>query len=316
QALTLKPDHAEAHAHVGSVLQAQGQLEAAVAAYRQALSLRPGSAETHNNLGNTLQAQGKLDDAVAAYACALALKPGYAEAHGNLGNVLKAQGRLEDAVASYQRALALKPDYAQAHNNLGIVLLEQESLDEAVASFGRALALKPDDADARLGLAIAAIPLMPRTVEESTAAVEAFSRSLEELTSWSQAHPGMLGRSAGRNQPFYLTYRPSDVSGVLARYGDLVSTEAAEYWQRNTAASPAAWHEATTTGSPVTPAMGQPMTPAITPRTTPTMGAPDAGRPRVGQRIRMVIVSGQVRRHPAWDVILRGIVAHLDRLQF
>ena len=350
QALTLKPDHAEAHAHVGSVLQAQGQLEAAVAAYRQALSLRPGSAETHNNLGNTLQAQGKLDDAVAAYACALALKPGYAEAHGNLGNVLKAQGRLEDAVASYRHSLALKPDYAQAHNNLGIVLLEQESLDEAVASFGRALALKPDyveaqthlghalkeqghpeeaqaayrralalnpdDADARLGLAIAAIPLMPRTVEESTAAVEAFSRSLEELTSWSQAHPGMLGRSAGRNQPFYLTYRPSDVSGVLARYGDLVSTEAAEYWQRNTAASPAAWHEATTTGSPVTPAMGQPMTPAIAPRTTPTMGAPDAGRPRVGQRIRMVIVSGQVRRHPAWDVILRGIVAHLDRRQF
>ena len=316
QALTLKPDHAEAYAHVGSVLQAQGQLEAAVAAYRQALTLKPGSAETHNNLGNTLQAQGKLDDAVAAYACALALKPGYAEAHGNLGNVLKAQGRLEDAVASYRRALALKPDYAQAHNNLGIVLLERESLDEAVASFGRALALKPDyvdaqthlghalkeqghpeeaqaayrralalnpdDADARLGLAIAAIPLMPRTVEESTAAVEAFSRSLEELTSWSQAHPGMLGRSAGRNQPFYLTYRPSDVSGVLARYGDLVSTEAAEYWQRNTAASPAARHEATTTG----------------------------------QRIRMVIVSGQVRRHPAWDVILRGIVAHLDRRQF
>jgi len=344
RALTLKPDHAEAHAHVGSVLQAQGQHDAAVAAYRQALSLKPGSAETHNNLGNTLQAQGKLGEAVAAYACALALKPGYAEAHGNLGNVLKAQGRLEDAVASYRHSLALKPDYAQAHNNLGIVLLEQESLEEAIASFGRALALKPDyveaqihlghalkeqgqpeeaqaayrralvlnpdDADARLGLAIAAIPLMPRTVEESTAAIDAFSRSLEELTAWSRAHRGMLGRSVGRNQPFYLTYRPRDVSGVLARYGDLMSTEAADYWQGSGGASPAPRLEA----GAARPGTGTPVT--AHPGAQAEAARPAAGQPHTSHRIRMVIVSGQVRRHPAWDVILRGIVAHLDRRQF
>jgi protein O-GlcNAc transferase len=340
RALTLKPDHAEAHANLGSALQAQGQLEAAAAAYRQALSLKPGSAETHNNLGNTLQAQGKLDEAVAAYARALALKPGYAEAHGNLANVLKAQGRLEDAVASYRRALALKPDYAQAHNNLGIVLLEQESLDEAVASFGRALTLKPDyveaqthlghalkeqgqpeeaqaayrralalnsdDGDARLGLAIAAIPLMPRTVEESTGAVDAFSRSLDELTKWSHAHRGKLGRSVGRNQPFYLTYRPRDVSGVLARYGDLMSTEAADYWQSNKSTSPAPRLDARMGQSD----MRQPDT------VQPDAGRSAMGRPDTGQRIRMVIVSGQVRHHPAWDVILRGILTHLDRRQF
>jgi protein O-GlcNAc transferase len=314
RALTLKPESAEAHANLGSALYAQGRLEPAAAAYRQSLLLKPGSAETYNNLGNTLQAQGKLDEAVAAYARALELKPQYAEAHGNLGNVSKAQGRLEDAVASYRRALALKPDYAQAHNNLGIVLLEQESLDEAVAAFARALELKPDyveaqthlghalkeqgrpgeaqaayrralalnpdDADARLGLALAAIPLMPSTVEESAAAVDTFSRSLGELMTWSQAHRGMLGRSVGRNQPFYLAYRPRDVSGVLARYGDLMSTEATDYWQGN------------------------------------TVGQPATGRRTIGARIRMVIVSGQVRRHPAWDVILRGIIAHRDRRQF
>lgn len=354
RALTLKPDHAEAHANLGSTLQAQGQLEAAATAYRKALALRPGSAETHNNLGNTLQAHGKFDEAVAAYTRALALKPTYAEAHGNLGNVLKAQGRLEDAVASYRRALALKPDYPQAHNNLGIVLLEQESLDEAVASFdralalkpdyveaqthlghalkeqghpekaqaayGRALALNPDDPDARLGLAIAAIPLMPRTLEESTGAIEAFSRSLQELAMWSQAHPGMLGRSVGRNQPFYLPYRPGDVSGVLARYGDLVCTEAERYWQSNTSASAARPRDARidrpdTSQLPIgqpagLSAMGGPA------RGRRAMGQPEMGQPAMGQRIRMVIVSGQVRRHPAWDVILRGIIAHLDRSQF
>jgi predicted O-linked N-acetylglucosamine transferase (SPINDLY family) len=350
RALTLKPDHAEAHANLGSALQGQGQLESAAAAYRQALSLKPGSAETHNNLGNTLQAQGKLDEAVAAYARALALRPAYAEAHGNLGNVLKAQGLLEDAVASYRRALALKPDYAQAHNNLGIVLLEQESLDEAVASFGRALALKPDyveaqthlghalkeqglpeeaqaayrralalnpdDPDARLGLAIAAIPLMPRTAEESTAAVDAFSRALGELTTWSRAHRGILGRSVGRNQPFYLAYRPRDVSSVLARYGDLMSTEAADYRQGNSGTSPAPRREARMDQPAVSrPSMGQPNMGQPN-MGQPNMGQPNMGQPNMGQRIRMVIVSGQVRRHPAWDMILRGIIAHLDRRQF
>lgn len=328
QALTLKPDHAEAHGNLGSTLQAQGRLDAAAAAYRQALALKPYSAKIHNNLGNTLQAQGKWDEAIASYARALTVEPDYAEAHGNLGNVLKGQGRLEDAVASYRRALGLKPDYAQTHNNLGIVLLEQGVLDDAAASFCRALALEPgyveahthlghvlkeqgkpeeaqaayrralaldpDDADARLGLAIAAIPLMPGSIAESVAAADAFSRSLSELTDWSQAHRGKLGGSVGRNQPFYLAYRPTDVTDVLARYGDLLSAEAAAYWAGNLGTAPAAVRE-----------------PQMARRES---GKPDAGRPP--QRIRMVMVSGQVRHHPAWDVVLRGIVAHLDRQLF
>jgi protein O-GlcNAc transferase len=327
RALTLKPDHAEAHANLGSTLQAQGQLDAAAAAFQRSLALKPGSAETHNNLGNTLQALGRLDEAAAAYGQALAVRPSYAEALGNLGNVLKAQGRLDEAVAAYRRALALKPDHAQAHHNLGIVLLEQGLLEEAVASFAhtlalkpdyveahthlghalkeqgkpeeaqaayhRALALQPDDADARLGLAIAAIPLMPRDSAESRAAIESFSRSLAELTSWSRAHPGKLGGSVGRNQPFYLAYRPGDVTQVLTRYGDLVSAEAATYWR----------------GDPNMVALLG----AVGGRAA--MGGA-AGQPAMGQRIRLAIVSGQVRRHPAWDVVLRGIVAHLDRRQF
>lgn len=341
-ALALRPEHAEAHSNLGSVLQAQGRLDAAAAAYRQALALKPGSAETHNNLGNTLQAQGKRDEAMASYARALTIKPSYAEAHGNLGNVLKAQGRLEDAVASYRRALGLKPDYAQIHNNLGIVLLEQEALEDAAASFSRALALKPDyvearthlahalreqgkpeeaqaayrwalaldsdDPDARLGLAMAAIPLMPRTIAESNGAADAFSQSLSELTAWSQTHHGKLGRSVGRNQPFYLAYRPTDVTGVLARYGDLLSAEAAAYWGSHVSMA--------NMGQPGTgeSSMGQPAM-----RQRNDMGPSDIGRRSVsgpGQQIRMVIVSGQVRQHPAWDVVLRGIIAHLDRQQF
>src|SRR6185437_3227592 len=183
------------------------------------------------------------------------------------------------------------PDYVEAHTHLGHALKEQGKAEEAQVAYRHALALDPNDADARLGLAIAAIPLMPHDVAESAATPEAFSHSLAELTSWSEAHRGRLGRSVGRNQPFYLAYRPGDVTGVLARYGDLVSAEAAAYWQSH--------------------ACQPEMRPSYTDQ-------PHAGQPHMSraQRIRMVIVSGHVRRrHPAWDVILRGIIAHLDRRQ-
>jgi predicted O-linked N-acetylglucosamine transferase (SPINDLY family) len=166
------------------------------------------------------------------------------------------------------------PDHAEAHSHLGNALKEQGKLHEALASYRRAVALKPDYAEARLGLAIAAIPLFADSVPASIGATEKFTRSLDELTAWSNANPGALGGSVGSTQPFYLAYRPGDVGAALSSYGDLVAAAATAHWQ---------------------------------PR-------PAVQRPR--DRIRLLVVSGQVRRHPVWDVVLRGIISHLDRRRF
>jgi protein O-GlcNAc transferase len=312
QALAHKPDHAGALFNLGLVLQLQDKLEEAAASYRRALSLKPDYAEAHGNLGNTLQAQGRLEEAVASYGLALRYKPNYAEAYSNLGNVLMAQGKYSEAAASHARALTHKTDYAEAHNNLGLVLMEQGDVDaavasyrrtlthkpaypeahtnlanalreqgrpaEAAASYQRALVLEPNNTEARLGAATAMIPVFADTVADSMTAIEKFARSLEELTAWSSANPGKLGKSVGVSQPFYLAYRPADVTALLSRYGDLVCAEAAAYWQTRIAES-----------GTVRP-------------------------PR--ERIRIAVVSGQVRQHPVWDVLLRGIVAHLDRQRF
>jgi protein O-GlcNAc transferase len=311
-ALSHKPDYAAAHYNLGVTRQAQGRLEEAAVSYTRALSLKPDYAEAHSNLGNTLQAQGRLEEAVASYAHALRHKPDYADAHGNLGNVLKAQGRLDEAVACYGRALTHEPDYAEAHSNLGLVLLEQGRLDEAVAAcerallhkpdyaeahnnlgnalkelgkmneavacYERALALKPDYADARLGLAIAMIPIFADGVPESIEAGERFARSIDDLEAWSSANPAKLGRSAGSSQPFYLAYRPWNVSALLTRYGGLLCEAAEGHWRRKI-------HDDRTDRQP-------------------------------RARIRMVVVSGQVRQHPVWEMILRGLIAHMDRRRF
>jgi len=278
RALSHKPDHASAHNNLGNILQAQGKLDAAAASYGRALALKPGFVEAHSNLGNICKAQGKLDEAVASYRRALTYKPDYVEVLNNLGLALLDQGKVSDAVASYEQALVHKPDYAEAHNNLGNALKEQGRLDAAAASYARALSLEPDYAEARLGLALASIPVFTDSVAASIQVPEKFARSLDELTAWNAANPGRLGKAAGADQPFYLAYRPADVTGLLGRYGDLVSAAAAIHWRA---------------------AVGD----GLSARTSRS-------------RIRMVIVSGQVRQHPVWDVILRGIIAHVDRERF
>jgi protein O-GlcNAc transferase len=311
-ALSLKPDNVAAHYNLGVALQAQGKLPEAAAAYRRALSHKPDHAEAYTNLGNVLQAQGKPDEALAAYSRALSHKPDLAEAHGNFGNVLKSQGRRDEALTAYARALTLKPDYAETHNNVANVLLEQEQLDDAVAAYRRALKLRPDYAeayiglghalkeqgksdeavsayrqalvlnpdcaDARLALAMAAIPIFAASVADSVGAAEKFSRSLDDLTAWSNRHPEKMGKSVGSNQPFYLPYRPFDVRALLSRYGDLACAAAAAHWRRETAP-------------------GRTLRP-----------------PR--DRLRLAVVSGQVRQHPVWEIVLRGLIAHMDRRRF
>jgi protein O-GlcNAc transferase len=278
RALSYKPDYAEALGNLGNTLRAQGKLEEAAACYARALTHKPDYAEVHSNLGNVLMARGDYAAAAAAHGRALTHKPDYAEAHNNLGLVLLEQGDLDAAAASYRRALSHKPAYAEAHINLGNALREQGEAGQAAASYRRALALDGDNAAARLGLATATIPVFTDSVAESSAVAETFASSLMELTDWSRGNPGMLGKSVGGSQPFYLAYRPYDVTALLSRYGDLICAEAAAYWRAGVV-------------------------------------APETARP-LRERIRIVIVSGQVRQHPVWDISLRGIVAHLDRRRF
>jgi len=277
QALSLKPDHLQALINLGNMLQAEGKLEEASAAFRRALSLKPNYAGAHNNLGSILKLQGKLQDAATSFGRALALKADFAEAHYNLGIVLLEQGKLEEAEASCRRALSCKSDYADAFQTLGIILLEQGKTEEATAAYRQALTLRPDYPEARLGLAIGAIPVMTNSVEESIGATAGFSRALDELAAWSQANPQKLGKAVGSIQPFYLAYRPADISELLLRYGELASGAASAYWQPQA-------HRG-------------------------VRQSPD--------RIRIVIVNGQVRRHhPVWEIVLRGLIANIDRQRF
>src|SRR5471032_82656 len=115
----------------------------AQANFARALTVRPDHAEAHCNRGISLEILKRYDEALASFDRALALRPDDARALNNRGNVLKALGRFDEALESYDRALALRPDYAEAFNNRGAVLDELKRFDEAIESYDRALALRP-----------------------------------------------------------------------------------------------------------------------------------------------------------------------------
>jgi tetratricopeptide (TPR) repeat protein len=171
------------HALLGKVLDARGELDAAIAAYRDAVRLNPhpiSRAMTRNDLGNVLHRKGDFAGALAEYDAVVKVEPNdpvylanrgnallslkrYAEASAayrralrlnprderslmNLGNALKHQGKLPEAEAAYRSALVLDPANAKTHYNLGLLLSEAGRYAEAIAPLSEAVRLQSADA--------------------------------------------------------------------------------------------------------------------------------------------------------------------------
>jgi tetratricopeptide (TPR) repeat protein len=77
-----------------------------------------------------LQGQGKLREAEAAYQKAIELDPGFCDAMDNLGQMLRSEGDTKRAIGWYRRSLAVKPDNLVAHQNLAAAYRFQGELDK------------------------------------------------------------------------------------------------------------------------------------------------------------------------------------------
>src|SRR6202045_5501928 len=77
--------------------QQAGDLEGAVAGYKQFLKLHPGATAIHSNLGAALAGLGRFEEAVPEYKTALRQSPSLAAARLNLALVYYKMGRIADA---------------------------------------------------------------------------------------------------------------------------------------------------------------------------------------------------------------------------
>lgn len=144
QAISLQPDHAEAHFHLGTALLKQGKADTALAVFRKTATLMPDHPGTYLNIANALKELGRTDETVAALRHALAIKPDFMEARFNLANSLKNQGHFDEAIESYRTAIALRPDFMQAHYNLGNAFRDAKQLAEAAEAYRQTVALAPE----------------------------------------------------------------------------------------------------------------------------------------------------------------------------
>jgi superkiller protein 3 len=159
-ALALRPHNPGTCVELGSALAKTGDLDGAIASYREALDGHPEYVVAHEGLGRALERKGDSEGAIAELGHMVG--SGY-EALGRLlvGNILLRTGHRDDAITSYRKAIAFDPRFGVAYYNLGLALSEKkDSQDEAIANYRSAIAsnrktieLTPDNIWARNDLA-------------------------------------------------------------------------------------------------------------------------------------------------------------------
>ena len=198
-----------------------GDVEAAIAAYRELLVEQPGYASAQHLLGVVLRDRGQRADAAHAFAAALATAPAYTESRTALANLQREDGlsaqaaelctqglvlapndvslwralgmaRLaqydgEGARRAFVRALEIQPGDATTHYNIGVAMQMLHRRDPALRAYQRALALNPElfEADFNIGVIF-------REQGKTDAAVKAFEAVLESVPRHVAAHKALV----------------------------------------------------------------------------------------------------------------------------
>jgi len=146
------PTLAAVHNMLGLALYQGGRPDEALATLDRAVALDSNDADIRNHRGIVLLALGRAAPAGDEFRRALSLRPNDARTLANLGNALKAGGDLGSALDHYRRAIEADPAYAEAYFNLGNAQRETGDRDGAVASYRAALARQPRFAPAQANL--------------------------------------------------------------------------------------------------------------------------------------------------------------------
>ncbi len=130
----------------------KGDLNCAVASFKQALRLEPRLAEAHFDLGLVRQNQQQPAAAITEFRLALEYDPALLEAHCALGSSLSDPAEAE---AEFGKALAANPQLICALDGMAQVLVKERRYDAAIDDWRQALKIQPDTPDLELALATA-----------------------------------------------------------------------------------------------------------------------------------------------------------------
>lgn len=175
---------------VGVWFAQKGDLNCAVAAFKQALRLEPRLAEAHFDLGLVRQTQHQLPAAISEFRLALQYDPALLQAHCALGSSLSEPAEAE---AEFRKALAKDPQLVCALDGTAQVLAKQRRFDAAIDYWRRALSIQPDATDLQLALATATYKAAKAREANGLPAVDGagVADAIKLLTDLLKSHPDM-----------------------------------------------------------------------------------------------------------------------------
>ncbi|MEG5140509.1 MULTISPECIES: CHAT domain-containing protein [unclassified Microcoleus] len=151
-----------------------GNLEGAIASFKQVLKINPKIDFAWNNLGSALNDLGHYIEAIAAFNQALEINPKFDFALNGLGNALGDLGHYSEAIAAYEKALEIDPEFHIAWSGLGSKLNDLGCNSEALAAYEKALEISPKFHNAWNGLGNAL-----RGLGRNREALAAYEKALE-----------------------------------------------------------------------------------------------------------------------------------------
>lgn len=307
KAVTLQPEFEHAYRELIVALFRMGHVAEAARWCRSALEIHPNCGELHFYLSNLHRHAGATDAAILSARMALKLRPGLlaarsslselltnaarekvddtpgrteeiADGYGDLGLAYLSSADLANAQAAFEKAVQLAPAVAEHHYHLGAMLSRQQDLAGAGAHLNRAIALDPEHARARWARSLMYASPFPESPAAAQDIRSELLAGLDEFRRWSDGRVLEAERFVGLHSPFYLSYQEQDNLPVFQRYGSLCASA----MQRST-------HNRIA---------------------VPVVAAPVSGRMRIG------IVSADIREHSVWFALTKGWLKHLDRDRF
>lgn len=110
----------------------------------------------HYNMGCTYQEEGNLDAAIACYKNALSVDNTYCDAQYNLANALQLSGRIKEAEEEYKKTIILNPNHQLAYYNLGYLYFNDlKDPWKGIEMLKKSLEIDPTDVDAQINMALA-----------------------------------------------------------------------------------------------------------------------------------------------------------------
>lgn len=197
----IAPARAEVLMHAAQMLEAAGNVAAAIDALTRATRLVASNAELWARLGQLYLGQGFKQQAWEAYKRAHRLAPEVVGIACGAGSTLADSGRPERAIELLREALRRHPQEAALHDNLGNALRHSGRLAGACDSFSAALAINDADAGTWSNRLLTALARDDVDAADLLAMATDFGRRFAPVHAAADAVPAAAAASAASRSP-------------------------------------------------------------------------------------------------------------------